>query len=161
SQSDALSVTDELAATDVVADCPAFGTQGARFLDPGWAERQRSQVAALTNQVYGNRANGSVKLDVPRNNFIDDYIFDKAQRAKPPVPIADLCTDEEFMRRASLDLAGRIPMADDVVAFVSNPSDTKRGDLIETLLASQGYIDRMTNFFGDLFENTFTAVGNG
>src|SRR5260370_6561232 len=46
-----------------------------------------------------------------------------------------LCSDEEFIRRAHLDLVGVIPTADKVSAFLSNKDPQKRAKLIDELLA--------------------------
>jgi hypothetical protein len=46
-----------------------------------------------------------------------------------------LCSDEEFIRRAHLDLVGVIPTADKVTAFLSSKDPQKRAKLIDELLA--------------------------
>jgi hypothetical protein len=48
-------------------------------------------------------------------------------------------TDEEFLRRASLDLIGRVATPDEYVAFMNHTADTRRSWLIEHLLASDEY----------------------
>ena len=48
-------------------------------------------------------------------------------------------TDAEFLRRVSLDLAGTLPMAREVEAFLADRSPDKRARKIEELLASPGY----------------------
>jgi len=62
-------------------------------------------------------------------------------------------TDFEFIRRVSLDLTGRIPTAEAVVAFVADLSSDKRTRLVDQLLASPQWIDKWTMWFGDLYEN--------
>ncbi|MFM7148955.1 MAG: DUF1549 and DUF1553 domain-containing protein [Gemmataceae bacterium] len=49
------------------------------------------------------------------------------------------CTDEEFLRRAYLDITGVIPPADKTVAFLDSKDPEKRGKLIEELLESKAY----------------------
>ena len=49
---------------------------------------------------------------------------------------ASLSSDEEFVRRLYLDLTGRIPTAEEAVAFLEEASQGKRVALIETLLES-------------------------
>ncbi|MCA9062653.1 MAG: DUF1549 domain-containing protein [Planctomycetaceae bacterium] len=59
------------------------------------------------------------------------------QQLAPSPGIADVvCSDEEFIRRASLDLTGMPPLADEVVAFVQDSETDKRIRLIDHLLAS-------------------------
>ncbi len=49
---------------------------------------------------------------------------------------AGRCDDASYLRRASLDLAGTVPTGREVLDFISNPSATKRNDLVARLLAS-------------------------
>lgn len=69
-----------------------------------------------------------------RRNFIDEEIFAKMARDK--VPHAPLSTDLEFIRRAKLDLAGRIPSATEVREFLADASTDKREKLIAKLVGS-------------------------
>src|SRR5437899_13025752 len=50
-----------------------------------------------------------------------------------PAPLAD---DPEFLRRVTLDLAGRIPSVAEARAFLKETSPDKRLRLVEQLLAS-------------------------
>src|SRR2546423_8224398 len=52
-------------------------------------------------------------IDVPVNNFIDDQIL--GTMAVAGIYNAPLTNDAEFLRRISLDLAGRIPTPEEVV----------------------------------------------
>jgi hypothetical protein len=54
----------------------------------------------------------------------------KANKVRP-APVAD---DAEFLRRASLDITGRIPRPADVHAFLVDRSVEKRRQLIDRLL---------------------------
>lgn len=94
--------------------------------------------------------------DIPRKNFIDNILFDRMQRDS--VMSAPLCTDEEFLRRAYLDLTGRIPAAADVTNFLNDKNANKRDALVDSLIGSPEYIDKWTMFFGDLFKNTARSV---
>src|SRR5437016_3388866 len=64
-----------------------------------------------------------------------------------PAPRAD---DAEFLRRVSLDLAGRIPPAAEVRAFLADESADKRQRLVEKLLASPQYVEHFTNIWRNL-----------
>jgi hypothetical protein len=94
--------------------------------------------------------------DIPRKNFIDNILFDRMQRDS--IASAPISTDEEFLRRAYLDLTGRIPAAADVTAFLADPSVGKRDGLIDRLVGSPEYVDKWTMFFGDLFRNNARSV---
>jgi hypothetical protein len=90
--------------------------------------------------------------DIPRKNFIDNIIFDRM--ARDNILSAQICTDAEFIRRAYLDITGRIPSAADVTAFIADTNTNKRDALVDRLVGSPEYVDKWTMFFGDLFEVT-------
>ena len=74
---------------------------------------------------------------------IDDLIearFDSRQ----PAPTAG---DAEFLRRIWLDLAGRIPTADETRKFLDNSAPDKRTQLIDQLLVAPTYAQRMQELF--------------
>lgn len=54
-------------------------------------------------------------------------------------PVADECTDGEFLRRASLDVIGRIPTLAETEAYLRDRRPGHRARLIDKLLASEGY----------------------
>ena len=83
---------------------------------------------------------------------IDDCI--KAVADAAGVPLTYLSSDAEFLRRARLDLTGRIPTSDEVLAFLADPSPTKREQLVGQLLQAPEWADRWAMFFGDHFRNT-------
>src|ERR1700680_4193073 len=69
----------------------------------------KSQDAgALTERIAGSLP-GAKTTSAPgaQHNFIDEQIFAKMER--DGVPHAALTTDNEFLRRVTLDLTGRIP----------------------------------------------------
>ncbi|HRH98136.1 MAG TPA: DUF1549 domain-containing protein, partial [Prosthecobacter sp.] len=50
-----------------------------------------------------------------------------------------LASDEQFVRRVFLDLAGRIPTREEALEFINDPSLSKRAKVIDRLLNSEGY----------------------
>ncbi len=94
--------------------------------------------------------------DIPKKNFIDNILFDRM--ATDGVGSAPLSTDAEFMRRVTLDLTGRIPAPDAVTQFLDDTTPNKRDLLIDALIQSPEFIDKWTQFFGDLFKNTAFAT---
>jgi hypothetical protein len=93
---------------------------------------------------------------IPHVNFIDDEIFGKMASANVPPPL--LSTDEEFFRRITLDLTGRIPSSADVRAFLADTNPTKRSAVIDKLLFSPEFADKWTMWLGDLLENNASSV---
>lgn len=64
-----------------------------------------------------------------------------------PAPPAD---DAEFLRRASLDLIGKIPAVSEVRSFLADRSPDKRSRLVESLLARGGYANHFANLWREL-----------
>jgi hypothetical protein len=84
-------------------------------------------------------------------NFIDTEVFGKMVQDKIQWTVP--ATDEEFLRRVTLDLTGQIPTADKVKSFLADTTPDKRDRLIDELLSSDGFVDRWTLWFGDLVGN--------
>ena len=61
---------------------------------------------------------------MPRQNFIDDFVFEKLRRLRM-VPSA-LTQDAEFLRRVCLDLTGTLPPPGRVEEFVRSRDPKKR-----------------------------------
>ena len=88
----------------------------------------------------------------PAVNFIDADVFAKMRR-DGVMPTA-LASDEEFLRRITLDFTGAIPSPAAVDAFLGNPDRTAK---IDELLASDAFVDRWTMWFGDLVQNVVVS----
>jgi hypothetical protein len=81
-------------------------------------------------------------------NWIDQYIgAGLAKVGRKPNPPAG---DNVFVRRVYLDIAGRIPTSDEVVAFVESTNPGKRTALIDALIVSDGYRSHLFNWLGDM-----------
>ncbi|MES2508071.1 MAG: DUF1549 domain-containing protein [Verrucomicrobiota bacterium] len=61
-----------------------------------------------------------------------------------------LASDEQFIRRVYLDLAGRIPTRAETLAFIADPSAAKRANVIDTLVNDDGFASHMFNYFSDM-----------
>lgn len=113
--------------------------------------RYEGSYAATTLTVMGDRT-GFVWQDPEVWSEIDKLVAAKWERMK--IQPSGLCTDEEFIRRATLDLTGLPPSAEEVVAFVrdSRPTREKRDALVDRLIGSEAYIDYWTNKWADLLQ---------
>jgi hypothetical protein len=105
---------------------------------------------------------GAGSSGVPIRSFrnpIDVEVFAKlkADGIAPTVR----SSDEEFLRRITLDLTGRIPDPAAVLAFISDPRPDRREKIIEALLRSDAFVDKWTMWFGDLIENVQRTSNNG
>ena len=71
-----------------------------------------------------------------------------------------LSSDEIFLRRAYLDIIGRIPSMDETTRFLRSKSKDKRADLIDDLLDSYGHVSHQFNFYADLLRIKSRLPGN-
>lgn len=71
-------------------------------------------------------------------------------------------SDEVFVRRVYLDLAGRIPTSAEALAFLQSSTPDKRAALIETLLAQESYVSNFYNIWADIlrYKSSFTNTAN-
>ncbi len=74
----------------------------------------------------------------------DEPGIDAAVAARAGGPLAPRCSDEEFVRRIWIDLAGSIPPAEELRAFLAKPDRTA---LIDRLLAAPEYARTMEEAF--------------
>jgi hypothetical protein len=68
---------------------------------------------------------------------IDKLVLDRLKAEK--IDASPRTSDEEFLRRAYLDITGKIPTADKAAAFLDSKESDKRAKLIDELLASKDY----------------------
>ncbi len=91
---------------------------------------------------------------LPARNFIDTHI-DKGLRDLNIHPAA-LADEPTFLRRAYLDIAGRIPTASEARAYLADPD---RKALVDTLLESPGYVDYASLLWADILRVDSDALG--
>ncbi len=90
---------------------------------------------------------------------IDSYVAGWYRTKRLPVP--EVTDDATFLRRAFLVAIGRIPTAEEARFFLEIDEEGKRIQLIDYLLASQGYSSHMTNWAFDLLRVTDRKPGFG
>jgi hypothetical protein len=75
----------------------------------------------------------------PVKNFIDELIFKQLTAiGLPPSPI---CSDEVFIRRVTIDIAGRLPTPAEIEKFLASSDASKRDRWIDHLLSRTEYAD--------------------
>ena len=84
-------------------------------------------------------------------NFIDELVFANLQQLG--IPPSEVCDDSTFLRRVTLDIAGRLPTMEETQAFLEDASEGKRDRVIDRLLASPGYADFFANKWTSLLKN--------
>lgn len=78
---------------------------------------------------------------------------------RPEEDLAPLCSDEVFIRRATLDVTGRVPSVKEMESFLSDRASDKREKLIERLLASKEFGQNWAKYWREVVMFT-TPVKN-
>ena len=95
---------------------------------------------------------GAPVEDLPAaNNFIDEHIF--ANLKEVGIPPSQVCDDATFLRRVTLDIAGRLPTEEEASAFSANTDPDKRDKAIDALLATPDYADYFAGKWAALLKN--------
>ncbi|TDU73390.1 Ig-like protein group 2 [Prosthecobacter fusiformis] len=95
--------------------------------------------------------------DLPVNNEVDRLVY--ARHQKLGLLPSDICTDEEFMRRSSLDAIGMLPTAERTKEFLADKRPDKRALYIDELLDHRNYADHWAIKWGDLIRPNPSRVG--
>ena len=80
-------------------------------------------------------------------NYIDELVFDRLQKLR--IAPSDICDDETFLRRVTLDLAGRVPTVDEYRAFMADASVDKRRQKIDELISDDAFADLWTTIWAE------------
>ncbi|MDA1017066.1 MAG: DUF1549 domain-containing protein, partial [Planctomycetota bacterium] len=80
----------------------------------------------------------------------------EAELKKSNTPIAAVTTDDDFLRRISLDLVGASPNTSEVTLFALDFSEDKRSKLIEQLLKSDAFSRNLARYWRDVIFNRAT-----
>lgn len=81
-------------------------------------------------------------------SFVDQLVL--AKWRKVGIAPSQRCTDGEFIRRASIDLLGTLPTAEEAKAFIADTSPDKRNQLVDRLLERNEYAIYWAHTWGDL-----------
>ncbi len=85
------------------------------------------------------------------SNYVDEHIFTKLKAVG--MPPSEICDDSTFIRRVTIDLAGRLPTVEETKAFLADDNQSKRDKLIDRLLASTDYANYFANKWSALLRN--------
>jgi hypothetical protein len=89
--------------------------------------------------TYLEPKQGFVWSNPAENNYVDKHVFANLKMLN--IQPSELCTDQEFLRRAFLDLCGILPTPDEARAFLADTRPAKRAALIDSLLARPEFAD--------------------
>jgi hypothetical protein len=83
-------------------------------------------------------------------NYIDQLVDEKLHKLRI-IPSA-ICTDEEFIRRVYIDVAGIYPEAEDVRKFLADTNPNKRAAVVDTLLERKEFTEMWVMKFAELLQ---------
>ena len=94
---------------------------------------------------------------LPRKNFIDDLVWKKLQRLQ--ITPSSGCRDEKYLRRAYVDIIGRVPTPQEARTFLEDSRPDRRPRLVDALLAEPEYAEHWSNKWADLLRPNPYRVG--
>ncbi len=110
-------------------------------------------MARYLGQVNSIRVTVPLGVKIPDYRFEAKSVVDQATQKKWQllgiVP-SELCTDEQFIRRVSIDITGTLPTPAEVEAFLGDPSADRRDKLVDRLLAKPEYAYFFANKWADI-----------
>jgi hypothetical protein len=115
------------------------------------AETPTAEGTSPSFMANATVAQAAAKVDTLVANGLKRANPDRIKAGKAPItgwnpPVSD----EMFVRRVYLDIAGRIPNHDEAVAFIKAGGADKRAKLIDQLLDSDGYKTHLYNYFAEM-----------
>ncbi len=87
---------------------------------------------------------------VPEHNYIDTHINEKLRKLR--IHPSEICSDAEFIRRASIDICGIAPDALTIQAFLKNNDPDKRRHLIDELLERKEFVELWVMKWSELLQ---------
>ncbi len=72
-------------------------------------------------------------------NYVDEFVASKLKKLR--IHPSGLCSDEEFLRRLSIDLTGLLPTREEYAAFMADTDANKREKKIDELLSRKEFTE--------------------
>ena len=95
---------------------------------------------------------GAEIAKLPRaNSFVDELVF--KQLKKLGMPPSELCDDGTFLRRVTVDIAGRLPTLEETEKFLANKDPQRYEQLVDQLLDSKDYADYAASKWSAILRN--------
>jgi hypothetical protein len=85
------------------------------------------------------------------DHFIDAHVF--AHLKKLGLPPSELCDDATFVRRVTIDIAGRLPTRIETEKFCADKDPRRHEKLVDTLLDSKDYADYFASKWSAVLRN--------
>ena len=83
-------------------------------------------------------------------NYIDELVAAKLNKLL--IEPSAVCSDEQFLRRAYVDIVGLMPNEDEYNGFLASESENKRSELVDTLLEREEFVDLWAMKLGEMLK---------
>jgi hypothetical protein len=120
-------------------------------------DRPGDVAVMVRYQGYASVFRATIPLGAPvekvpaSKTFIDDLVFKKLKTVG--MPPSEVCDDPTFLRRVTIDIAGRLPTPEETRTFMESKESGKREQWIDQLLAGSDYADNFANKWSSLLRN--------
>jgi len=116
-------------------------------------------VTPVPTMLPASEFTGAKFPKVPTPTKVDELVVNKLRKAG--IVPSEVCSDEDFLRRVSLDMTATLPTPDQVRAFLADKSPDKRAQKIEELLKTPGYAAWWTTLLCDFGGNNRQQLNTG
>jgi hypothetical protein len=106
--------------------------------------------------TYLEPKKGFVWNNPPEVNYVDKHVFEKLKMMN--ILPSEPCTDQEFIRRAYMDVCGILPPPDATRAFLASTDAKKREKLVDELLDKPEYADFWTLKWSDVLRSNRKTI---
>jgi len=132
-------------ALSLTPDTPAQGKKDTKAKSA--KEEKETKEAPRPEPTIPKRVDivDSTRGGIEQITYIDDLIAKgwKENKVQP----SERCKDETFIRRATLDIIGRIPTHAEINKFLNDPTERRRTLLIDRLIESEDFAQNMANLW--------------
>lgn len=90
--------------------------------------------------------------------YVDEPVIAKLKTLG--IPMTGLCQDSDFLRRVTLDIAGRLPTLEEARAFLASEQADKRARVVDVLLDSPDYAENFALKWSAILRNRRPTPGH-
>lgn len=87
----------------------------------------------------------------PVKTVVDKHVFAKLKDLG--LPSSEVSSEQSFLRRVTVDIAGRLPSVDETESFLASDSPKKRAELVDRLLDSTDHAEYFANKWSAILRN--------
>jgi len=108
----------------------------------------RFDTYTVGSQVLALPANLRFAKSSSGDSYVDNLVNDKLQKLR--LPSSGICSDDEFVRRTTIDITGLLPSEEETTSFLASTEPDKRSKWIDTLLERKEFSEIWAMKWADL-----------